>query len=102
MLQSPFFRQMMSNPEMLRSMMQMGRGNAEQTNAFPAPGANPTTGESGSSGETTATPANPFANLFPNGIPPLTLWHCLEVLHLLLLLLPQLTTDHQKKDTKTN
>lgn len=71
MLQSPFFRQMMSNPEMLRSMMQMGRGNAEQTNAFPAPGANPTTGESGSSGETTATPANPFANLFPNGIPPI-------------------------------
>ncbi|KAF6064013.1 Ubiquitin family protein [Candida albicans] len=71
MLQSPFFRQMMSNPEMLRSMMQMERGNAEQTNAFPAPGANPTTGESGNSGETTATPANPFANLFPNGIPPI-------------------------------
>lgn len=67
MLQSPLFRQMMSNPEMLRSMMQMRGGDAGQTNAFPAPGANPTTGESGNNG----APANPFANLFPNGIPPI-------------------------------
>ena len=47
-----------------------------------------------------SNPANPFANLFPNGIPPINPLALFEVLHLLLLLLPQLTTDHQKKDTK--
>ena len=100
MLQSPFFRQMMSNPEMLRSMMQMGRGNAEQTNAFPAPGANPTTGESGNSGRLQQPLLTHLPICFLMESRQLTLWHCLEVLHLLLLLLPQLTTDHQKKDTK--
>ncbi|KAK6458537.1 uncharacterized protein RJT20DRAFT_143480 [Scheffersomyces xylosifermentans] len=85
MLQSPFFRQMISNPEMMRSMMQLQRGAGGfpgfggaggATNAFPAPGANPNVegGASETSGDSAAsTPnaaANPFASLFPNGLPP--------------------------------
>ncbi|KAL6449831.1 DSK2 Ubiquitin domain-containing protein DSK2 [Candida maltosa Xu316] len=69
MLQSPFFRQMLSNPQMMRSMMEMGRGQAGQANAFPAPGANPTTGEAATNANANAN-ANPFASLFPNGVPP--------------------------------
>lgn len=85
MLQSPFFRQMISNPQMMRSMMDMTRGNVSgnATNAFPAPGANPaatggdstadaanTTGDN--TNATNPPPAgNPFAGLFPNGIPPI-------------------------------
>ncbi|CAD1812496.1 Ubiquitin family protein [Candida parapsilosis] len=99
MMQSPMFRQMMTNPEMLRSMMQMqqagganpfgglgGGAAASNASSFPAPGANPTAegpasgdnnaGTNQSSGNTTSqgnTPsqANPFASLFPNGIPPI-------------------------------
>lgn len=77
MLQSPFFRQMISNPEMMRSMMGMSRGNAAAANAFPAPGANPTvdgdsTNTAGDNASATpAAAANPFAGLFPNGIPPI-------------------------------
>ncbi|EGW32703.1 uncharacterized protein SPAPADRAFT_60059 [Spathaspora passalidarum NRRL Y-27907] len=103
LLQSPMFRQMFSNPEMLRMMSQLGgRGGAfggagaGGASAFPAPGANPNfegpaTGDA-STGNTTdasagttpgagSTPglgagaasaaANPFASLFPNGLPPI-------------------------------
>ncbi|RLV91452.1 Ubiquitin domain-containing protein DSK2 [Spathaspora sp. JA1] len=106
MLQSPMFRQMFTNPEMMRMMMQMGgRGGAgpfggadAATGGFPAPGANPNfdgpaSGDA-STGNTTdasagttpgtatgtgtaagtgagAAAANPFASLFPNGIPPI-------------------------------
>ena len=90
MLQLPMFRQMMSNPEMLRSMMSMtgGAGGAGGAGAsFPAPGENPTvggaatsetgasgtgstgSGDSGSPGSSGA--ANPFAALFPGGMPPI-------------------------------
>lgn len=82
MLQSPMFRQMMSNPEMMRSMMEMSRNaglGGAGANAFAAPGANPTvdsTEESSASFETpsagnTGAAANPFASLFPNGMPPI-------------------------------
>lgn len=82
MLQSPMFRQMMSNPEMMRSMMEMSRNaglGGAGANAFAAPGANPTVGsteESSASSETpsagnTRAAANPFASLFPNGMPPI-------------------------------
>lgn len=92
-LQSPFFRQMISNPEAMRSMMSMGAqggfpgfggAGAAGANAFPAPGANPTV-DSGANADNAAstTPAagagagagagaaaNPFASLFPGGVPP--------------------------------
>ena len=93
MLQSPLFRQMMSNPEMMRSMMQMGRGGAGGAGgfpgfggqggagAFPAPGANPTVDSSDDNNATgaanentnasTNAPANPFASMFPGGMPPM-------------------------------
>ncbi|EDK44145.1 deubiquitination-protection protein dph1 [Lodderomyces elongisporus NRRL YB-4239] len=103
MLQSPFFRQMLTNPEMMRTAMQMGQqggaglgggnifGGANAAPSFPAPGANPTTEGANASGDdngngntnslatTTGTAgtnsanpaANPFASLFPNGVPPI-------------------------------
>lgn len=89
MLQSPFFRQMISNPEMMRSMMSMGAGlGAGGNTAFPAPGANPnvggdaatdaaasgstgSTGSSGATGGAGAGAANPFASMFPGGMPPM-------------------------------
>lgn len=83
MLQSPMFREMMSNPETMRSMMNMSRGmggaGAGAGGSFPAPGANPTVesegGAAGESGDSNASnqqaPANPFASMFPNGIPPM-------------------------------
>ncbi|KAI5967772.1 hypothetical protein KGF57_000289 [Candida theae] len=102
MMQSPMFRQMMTNPEMLRSMMQMqqaggaanpfgglGGAGATANTSFPAPGANPTTegpasndnnagsNQSGgnasgnASGNNPSSQANPFASLFPNGVPPI-------------------------------
>jgi ubiquilin len=85
MLQSPFFRQMISNPQMMRSMMEMNRGNAAAQSAFPAPGANPAAGGENAGGENATTgdnanananaggaaAANPFAGLFPNGVPPI-------------------------------
>ncbi|CAK9439739.1 uncharacterized protein LODBEIA_P38390 [Lodderomyces beijingensis] len=94
MLQSPLFRQMLTNPELMRSAMQMGRqggaGGAAGGNIFgggdnplfPAPGANPTvertTSENASGGNQTsnttgaeqANAANPFAGLFPGGVSP--------------------------------
>lgn len=82
MLQSPMFRQMMSNPEMMRSMMELGRNSGlggAGANAFAAPGANPTVGSTDESSTSEQTPgsgnagaaANPFASLFPNGMPPI-------------------------------
>lgn len=83
LLQSPFFRQMISNPEAMRSMMSMGAqggfpgfGGAGGANAFPAPGANPTvdsandSAASGTENSATNPAANPFGSLFPGGAPP--------------------------------
>lgn len=90
MLQSPMFRQMLTNPEMMRqsmqfaSMMNGGQGmgqNQDAANSFPAPGE---TGEEAASTEataqntnttntatTTAPPAgNPFAALFNPAMNP--------------------------------
>ncbi|ODV66081.1 hypothetical protein HYPBUDRAFT_153603 [Hyphopichia burtonii NRRL Y-1933] len=94
MFQSPFFRQMLSNPEMMRSMMSLssqggfpGLGGADAgANSFPAPGANPTVGGESARNEDSNTTensgantnsnnnnaaANPFASMFPNGVPPI-------------------------------
>jgi ubiquilin len=86
MMSSPFFRQMMSNPEMVRSIMQMrGAGGmpgmpslpgmgaaAGGGGGFPAPGSydgqnsDPNTGTTGAN-----APANPFASLLGGmGGPP--------------------------------
>ncbi|KAJ0303415.1 hypothetical protein COL5a_011386 [Colletotrichum fioriniae] len=69
-IQSPFMRQMMTNPDMLRNVMRMqrnmagGGGNA----AFPAPGATDTTpAEAAAAGGNTGQPPNPFG--FPAGFP---------------------------------
>lgn len=84
MMQSDQFRQMLTNPQMMRQMREMqrmfGGQPQQQQQSFPAPGANPTT-ESTESTETnrdaTATnntgagaAANPFAAMFPGGAPP--------------------------------
>jgi len=75
MLQSPMFRQMMTDPDAMRSMMNMqrsmgmGRG-AGATSAFPAPGGTgaESTGAAGEQGQNTqpgqglqSPPPNPFA-----------------------------------------
>jgi ubiquilin len=80
MLQSDHFRRMMTDPDMMRQMLQMqqmmgGMGSAQ--NAFPAPGATTTTGsEQAGQGQTQpATPSpfggapgqNPFAALMGGG-----------------------------------
>lgn len=92
MMQSDQFRQMISNPQMMRQMREMQRmfgggaggfGQPQQgQQSFPAPGANPTTDSTsteterntdGASTNTTgdaAAAANPFAALFPGGAPP--------------------------------
>ncbi|GKT64577.1 ubiquitin family protein [Colletotrichum tofieldiae] len=70
-IQSPFMRQMMTNPDMLRNVMRMqrnmagGGGNA----AFPAPGATDTTpAEAAAAGAgANANNASPFG--FPGGLP---------------------------------
>lgn len=81
----PMFREILSNPESLRSMMNMSRafqgGDAASGSAFPAPGSNPTVDNSGSTGASNSAPsnatgsgtggaANPFANMFGGGMPP--------------------------------
>jgi len=70
MIQSPYFRSMMTNPEALRTAAQMRRlfGGGGGANAFPAPGATDTTqatGGSSADGNNTAPP-NPF--LDPTGL----------------------------------
>lgn len=77
MLQSPFFRQMLTNPDMIRQSMQFshlmgGSGNANTASdeAFPAPGEDAPPQTTTSTNQ--APPAsNPFAALFPGGIPNL-------------------------------
>lgn len=82
MMSSPFFRQMMSNPEMIRSMMQMRGGGGgglggmpglggfggAPGGGFPAPGSYEGENRSASTPSTAGTQApaaaNPFASLF--------------------------------------
>ncbi|KAL2211696.1 hypothetical protein CC79DRAFT_216700 [Sarocladium strictum] len=70
-IQSPFMRQMMTNPQMMTQMMRMRRGMAGGgAGAFPAPGAtdNAPADGSGATGENAAgnpnAQANPFMNPF--------------------------------------
>ncbi|QLQ81805.1 hypothetical protein HG537_0G00590 [Torulaspora globosa] len=74
-LQSPFFRQMLTNPQMIRQSMQLssmlnpnGAGEAGSTaGSFPAPGDTNTetrTGEASSTTGAGTAPENPFAALF--------------------------------------
>ncbi|KAK9457287.1 hypothetical protein V1511DRAFT_508728 [Dipodascopsis uninucleata] len=90
MMQSDQFRQMMTNPEMMRQMMSLNRmfgggggspfGAQGNQNAFPEPGRTNTTSDqtsvtnstdtnnnSASGPNTSTNPANPFAGLFPSG-----------------------------------
>ncbi|KAK9492166.1 hypothetical protein V1508DRAFT_165599 [Lipomyces doorenjongii] len=89
MMQSEQFRQMMTNPETMRQMMNLNRmfgGNqfgapGQGTQAFPEPGRTTSTEISNTSdsgtqagtvttdGANTSSPANPFASLFPGGLP---------------------------------
>src|SRR5450432_2780871 len=69
-LQSPMFRQMMTNPDMLRQAAQMRRmmGGGAGASAFPAPGVTDTTPEGAAGttptpGQANAPPVNPFAML---------------------------------------
>lgn len=76
MMQSPFFRQMLSNPEMMRQMMSMGGGMGGSSPSFPAPGANPSLESAPSDASSAANASspgasNPFASLFPGGVPPM-------------------------------
>jgi ubiquilin len=80
-LQSPMFRQMMTNPDMLRQAAQMRRimnGGADPS-AFPAPGVTDTTpqgaaGTTGTPNQANTTPATPYG-LFvtPQGVRPFNL-----------------------------
>ncbi|WWD01625.1 hypothetical protein V866_008570 [Kwoniella sp. B9012] len=72
MMQSPFFRQMMSNPETLRAMMQMnasmaGQGGAGGLGGFNPFGAAPTAGQTPQAGNN--PPSDPFPNLFAPNAP---------------------------------
>ncbi|KAJ8102160.1 hypothetical protein POJ06DRAFT_248957 [Lipomyces tetrasporus] len=89
MMQSEQFRQMMTNPDVMRQMMNLNRmfganpfGSPGQGNqSFPEPGRTSTTETSNSGDSETPTstgtatganaspPANPFASLFPGGLP---------------------------------
>jgi len=67
-LQSPMFRQMMTNPDMLRQAAAMRRmmGGGAGEGAFPAPGVTDTTpqgaaGTTGTPNQANTTPMNPFA-----------------------------------------
>ncbi|AET39637.1 ubiquitin domain-containing protein DSK2 Ecym_4608 [Eremothecium cymbalariae DBVPG len=78
MLQSPFFRQMMTNPDVIRQVsrfqMDMGAANGQSTNDFPAPGSannsattsgdNATLTSTGTGTNTNAAAANPLTSLF--------------------------------------
>ncbi|GAV51164.1 hypothetical protein ZYGR_0AD03470 [Zygosaccharomyces rouxii] len=87
MFQSPFFRQMLTNPQMIRQSMQFARmmnpggGENDAANAFPAPGNENTEGESAAGANDGGNPAaaatnagappagNPFAALLGGGGP---------------------------------
>lgn len=91
MLQSPMFRQMMTDPQMLRQAAQMRRmmgGGAGGASSFPAPGVTDTT-PSNQAGTTagTANADNPFGSLFgaqapgevvPQELALATQWRCSE------------------------
>jgi ubiquilin len=71
MLTSPFMRSLMTNPQLMRSAMQMQRGMGGGGNsAFPAPGATDQTSQTGATGEGNNAQGqgnaqqNPFANPF--------------------------------------
>lgn len=85
LLQSPFFRQMLTNPQMIRQSMQLssmmnpnGAGDAESgAGAFPAPGDTNTETPAGEDAPTGGAPtggaaaaANPFAAMFNPGANP--------------------------------
>jgi ubiquilin len=83
LLQSEGFRNMLTNPQMLRQMRDMqrimGGGQQQQQQAFPAPGSSETTesiDDTATNTSATQQPANPFAAMFPGGIPqnPFTLF----------------------------
>ncbi|ODQ83087.1 hypothetical protein BABINDRAFT_5954 [Babjeviella inositovora NRRL Y-12698] len=56
MMSSPFVQSMLSNPQMMRSMMSMQRGAGGPASSFPMPGS--ATGTTSTAGE---APANPFS-----------------------------------------
>lgn len=67
LFQSPMFRQMMTNPDLLRQAAQMRRmmSGGSGVSAFPAPGITDTTpegagGSTGTPNQTNTTPVNPF------------------------------------------
>lgn len=81
LLQSPFFRQMLTNPQMMRqsmqfsSMMNPNGGSDAAAGSFPAPGESsteaPTTeSTTGANPDATAAAANPFAAMFNPGSNP--------------------------------
>ncbi|KAH7319975.1 hypothetical protein B0I35DRAFT_430286 [Stachybotrys elegans] len=80
-INSPFMRQMMTNPQMMSQAMRMQRSMGGREAAFPAPGATDTTpADAAASGQTPGansntgqTPANPLLNPFlmgGAGLPP--------------------------------
>ncbi|SSD59213.1 related to Ubiquitin domain-containing protein DSK2 [Saccharomycodes ludwigii] len=91
-LTSPFFRNMLTNPQMMRQSMQfarmMGGDNGAAAAGFPAPstagattdatdnttttttGATDAASTTGTGTTNTTANANPFASLFGNGLPP--------------------------------
>ncbi|KIW87074.1 uncharacterized protein Z519_12371 [Cladophialophora bantiana CBS 173.52] len=79
MLNSDYFRSMMTNPQMLRDMMQMQQqmglgpfGGAGREGAFPAPGVTNTTEQGTAGGSPQNVPSNPLGLPFQNqpGQPP--------------------------------
>ncbi|KAH3674534.1 hypothetical protein WICMUC_003211 [Wickerhamomyces mucosus] len=87
MLQSDQFRQMLSNPQLMRQMRDMQRmfggapGAQPQAASFPAPGQQTASNNTNTTTDSTNTTidnqagagsngANPFAAMFPGGIPP--------------------------------
>lgn len=71
-LQSPFFRSMMTDPAMLRQAAAMSRGRGGGGGGFAAPGGVPTAEGAESSGAASegAAPANPFGGA--GGMPPIS------------------------------
>jgi ubiquilin len=81
-MQSPMIRSMLTNPDMMRTMMRMQRASGQQAPSFPAPGATDTTpagapasGNANPGGAAQGAPPNPFAMppgfMSPFGLPNL-------------------------------
>lgn len=69
LINSPFMRQMMSNPQMMTQALRMQRSMGRPESAFPAPGATDTTPDDapaadGTAGQGNNQQPNPFANPF--------------------------------------